>query len=154
MRNCTRNGGQITRLPVCPRYRRVAPPPHPEPRSDEDAQSPPHPSRARSGGAVVAVAARAGRGPCRCGHRLASRQTNRPGSPGSPRAIPAISNVPPTGRIGSLMNSSCISSIFHFHSDTIIFEVYRFPKRYAFRIADQNLDPDGFGFFPGVLFKP
>jgi len=39
-----------------------------------------------------------------------SLHTNRPGNPGSALVIPALSNVPFTGSIGSLINSSLIGS--------------------------------------------
>ena len=48
-----------------------------------------------------------------------SLHTNRPGRPGSARVIPAGSNVPATGSIGSLINSSLIDSppCFEFFHD-------------------------------------
>jgi hypothetical protein len=46
-----------------------------------------------------------------------SLQINRLGSPGSPLVIPVVSNVPLTGLIGSLANSSCI--------------FFRFPKGFC-----------------------
>ena len=47
-----------------------------------------------------------------------SRHMNRPGNPGSPLVIPTVSNVPATSLIGSLTNSSSISS---FHLDSACF---------------------------------